>query len=475
MTQPAKKKELLAALPPPWPEDLTPMIRQTVAAYRRKLVVLDDDPTGTQTVHEVPVLTVWDTESLRAEMANDGSCFYILTNSRSLDAEAARNLNREIAVNLKAAAQAAHRDFAVVSRSDSTLRGHYPAETDVLDADLGPFDATLLIPYFEAGGRYTIADIHYVAEGEDLIPAAETPFARDPVFGYRRSNLRDWVEEKTGGRVKAAEVRSIPVERLRQGDSRHEPTRAVTVELLGLPRGSVCLVNACHPRDLEFFALGSLVAEQAGARFLYRTAAQFVAARLGLPPRPLLSGAELRGGGDVGGLIIAGSHVPKTTAQLVALGADALLASLELPVAALLQAQGDREIARVSAAVNEALRQGRDALVYTSRELVTASEASGSLAIGRRVSAALVEIVRRLAIRPRYLLAKGGITSSDIATHGLGIRRARVLGQLLPGVPVWETGPETVFPGLPYVVFPGNVGGPEALREARRILRHGLW
>ena len=78
---------------------------------------------------------------------------------------------------------------------------------------------------------------------------------------------------------------------------------------------------------------------------------------------------------------------------------------------------------------------------------------------------------RRLEVRPRYLIAKGGITSSDLATKGLGVKRARVLGQILPGVPVWELGPETKFPGLPYVVFPGNVGGPEALQDAVQKLK----
>ena len=105
-------------------------------------------------------------------------------------------------------------------------------------------------------------------------------------------------------------------------------------------------------------------------------------------------------------------------------------------------------------------------VLATSRELVTSGDAAASLDIGNRVSAALVEIVRRLEVRPRYLIAKGGITSSDLATKGLGVKRALVRGQLLPGVPVWELGPETRFPGLPYIVFPGNVGGPSALTDA---------
>jgi uncharacterized protein YgbK (DUF1537 family) len=190
------RAEIFAALPSQWPHDLR---EQIVVTPKHTLIVLDDDPTGTQTVHDVPVLTVWDVETLRAEIQSGSGCFYILTNSRSLGPDEARALNREIAENLRQAAGA--RSFSVVSRSDSTLRGHFPTETDVLDEVLGPFDATLIIPYFEAGGRHTIDDVHYVAEDDKLTPAAETAFAKDAVFGYRSSNLREWVEEKTHGRA----------------------------------------------------------------------------------------------------------------------------------------------------------------------------------------------------------------------------------------------------------------------------------
>jgi uncharacterized protein YgbK (DUF1537 family) len=77
----------------------------------------------------------------------------------------------------------------------------------------------------------------------------------------------------------------------------------------------------------------------------------------------------------------------------------------------------------------------------------------------------LIALVQRITATPRFLVAKGGITSSDIATGGLGVRRAHVLGQLIPGVPVWRLGAESRFPGMAYVVFPGNVGDDRALAE----------
>ena len=446
------KSEVFASLPPVRSEDVKPRIRDQLAARREhKLVVLDDDPTGTQTVHDTPVLTTWDVAALRAEFAQPEPCFYILTNSRSLVSSDARALNHEIATNLRAAADG--KPFTVVSRSDSTLRGHFPLETDVLTEALGPFDATLIIPYFEAGGRYTINDVHYVAD---------TPFAKDAVFGYQHSNLREWVEEKTQGRVKAVDVASVSLETIRVGGA-----DAVAGQLMGLTKGSVCVVNAAALSDMDVFALGLLMAEQDGRRFLLRSAAQIVSARLGLEARPLLNGQDLNTGGAGGGLVVVGRYVPKTTEQLTHLLENTRIDRIELSVAALLDAtQRNGIIEQALKGIDDALQANRDVVVFTSRELITGDDAARNLQIGNSVSAALVEIVQRVAVRPRYLIAKGGITSSDVATKGLGLKRGIVAGQILPGVPTWRVGAETRFPGMAYIVFPGNVGGPSALTDA---------
>lgn len=454
-----------ANLPALWPVDLLPGIQAQLAVGGRKLVVLDDDPTGTQTVHDVPVLTTWEVDALAAELAAPGPVFYILTNSRSLPLPEAQALNAEIGRALVDAAAASGRDFEVVSRSDSTLRGHYPGEVDALAAALArPVDGTLIIPFFLEGGRYTLNDIHYVAEGDQLIPAAQTPFAQDAAFGYRHSSLPEWVEEKTQRRVPAHAVASITLADLRQGGP-----DAVLDKLLALTQNQVCIVNAAALRDLEVLVSALLQAEGRGKRFLYRTAASFVQVRLGLATRPLLTAADLALPKCGGGLFVVGSYVPKTTSQVHALLSAPDLARVEVRVPALLDAQQrDAEITRTADAVNAALADDRDAVLYTSRDLVTGADAAASLAIGSQVSSALVAIVRGLAVTPRYLVAKGGITSSDIATQALGIRRALVLGQILPGVPVWQTGAESRYPGLVYVVFPGNVGGEQALVEIYR-------
>jgi len=451
----------LGQLPPEWPDDPFPAIQAAVRSRGDKVVVLDDDPTGTQTVHDVPVLTTWPVEALRAELANNLPACYLLTNSRSLPLEDARVLNAEIGHHLAAAAAQAGRRYVVVSRSDSTLRGHYPGEVEALAEALGGgFDATLIIPAFFEGGRYTIDDIHYVADGDRLTPAGATEFARDAAFGYQASNLRHWVSEKSRGRMAPEAVASLTLEDIRRGG----PGR-VAERLWEIAAGGVCVVNAASDRDLAVVVGGLLEAEAGGRRFMYRTAASFVPMRAGIARRPLLSSADLHLPASGGGLVVVGSHVPKTSGQLAALLARPGIRSIEVSVTAILSDKARAEIAGAVGMAEQALQNGHDIVIYTSRALVTGADAASSLTIGRRVSDGLSAIVRAIATRPRYLVAKGGITSSDVATKGLDVMRSMVLGQILPGVPVWQLGPESRHPGMAYIVFPGNVGGPEALAE----------
>jgi uncharacterized protein YgbK (DUF1537 family) len=459
---------VLNSLPPEWPVDPQPAITAALQARREKVVVLDDDPTGTQTVYGVPVLTEWSVPALQTELLNDLPVCFVLTNSRSLPLAQAQALNADIGHHLRQAAQLTGKAFVVVSRSDSTLRGHFPGEVDALATALGEaLDAWLLVPFFLEGGRYTIDDTHYVAEGEVLVPAGETEFARDAAFGYSASNLRQWVAEKTAGRIPAEAVTSVSLDDLRRGG----PER-VAERLLALQHGTVCAINAASRRDLDVFTHGLLLAEARGKRFLYRTAASFVQARAGIASRPLLTRSDMITADAGGGLVVVGSHVPRTTSQLEHLLRLPEVTPVEIDVGTLLvDSARAAAITRLAHEVEAGLKRDRDVVLFTSRQLVTGADAASSLSIGQRVSEGLVAIVQALTTRPRYILAKGGITSSDVATRGLGVRRALVLGQILPGVPVWQLGPETRYPGLSYVVFPGNVGGPEALGQIITALR----
>lgn len=454
------KTATLTALPAPWAPDLMPQIRAGLGRNCRKLFIFDDDPTGTQTIADLPVITNWELPTLQAEFDDPLPACFVLTNSRGLTADQSRELHQRLMRNLREAA--GQRSYGVISRSDSTLRGHFPLETDVAAAGMAVETIILLAPFFAAGGRYTLNDTHYVAEGSSLIPVAETPFARDVVFGYQSSHLPTWVAEKTNGAINAADVVCIPLAMIR----RDGPT-AVARLLQECPSGSVVVANAVNQSDIEVVAAAVLEFELTGRRVIARTGASYVCARVGQRPPTLLTGSQLVGADGRGGLTLVGSHVPKTTAQLAALTQSHEVTAFELRVPDLLNE--DTRSATIHDTVermNQALAEDRDVVVHTSRELVQSADAASNLSISASVSGALIDVVQRIAHRPRYLIAKGGITSSDTATRGLGVRRAIVKGQILPGVPVWELGPETKFPGLSYVVFPGNVGDDQAVADA---------
>jgi uncharacterized protein YgbK (DUF1537 family) len=445
-------------------------LRSALAASRRTVVALDDDPTGVQTVHDAPVLARWSVDDLASVLAERLPLVFILTNSRSLNEADAVRLNRQIVANLLTAAARTGTGFVVASRSDSTLRGHFPAETDAIAAALGGVDGVLLIPAFFEGGRITLDDVHWVRDGERWVPAAETEFARDPTFGYAASDLKAWAAEKSGGRVAAEDVVSIGIDDIRRGG----PER-VTRVLESVTGGGLVVVNAASYRDLDVVVLGLLAAEAAGKRFVYRTGASFVRARAAIGERPLLTRGELVGDGPapLPGLVVVGSHVRKSSEQLARLLAEKGVVGVELDVAEILASAERRSkaLAEARAALAAALARGETPVLFTSRSVLKSDGAAAQLEVSRAVSAALVEIVRGLDQRPRWIVAKGGITSSDVGTEGLGVRRALVLGQIQPGIPVWRLGPEARFPGLSYVVFPGNVGAPETLTEVVNLLR----
>ena len=403
----------------------------------------------------------------------DEAVIFVLTNSRSLPLAQAQAMNREIAENLGAAAQRNGCELEVISRSDSTLRGHFPGEVLALRDGLQEslrvhYDGCIICPVLFEAGRYTLDNVHWVKEGEWLVPAGQTEFAHDHSFGYRSSDLRNWVAEKTGGAIAAESVVAISSEDVRGGGPEQVAQRLIAVQNWGM-----AFANLASYQDVAVFVAGVLEAEKQGKRFLFRTAASFVKMRGAISPEPLLAPDRLFAGEPPtrGGLVVIGSYIQKSSEQAAALLALPGVASLELNVErVLLPAERDSEISRVAAEGNRLLPQ-RDVVVMTSRQLRTGTSTEDNLAIGQAVSAALVDVVRGINVTPRFVVAKGGITSSDVATKGLGIKQALVLGQIAAAVPVWRPGAESRFPGVPYVVFPGNVGGPETLAQVVETLR----
>ncbi|KAL2644219.1 hypothetical protein R1flu_011806 [Riccia fluitans] len=376
------KDATLASLPVDWPEDPVEEIRRVEEEGRAKvLVVLDDDPTGTQTVHGVTVLTDWGVDVLVEEFQKKPACFFILTNSRALNHEEAASLTATICKQVVAAASAAGDiGYTIVLRGDSTLRGHFPQEPNAAASVIGESDAWIICPFFLQGGRYTINDVHYVAKDNTLVPAGKTEFSQDAVFGYKSSNLRKWVEEKTEGKVLAEDVASVSLELIRK-----EGPDAVCRKLCSLKKGSICIVNAASDRDIEVFAAGMIQAEAKGKQFLCRTAASFVSARIGLRPKSPLTPRDLGSVGVTGGLIVIGSYVPMTTEQVRELRAACQnLEWITVDVAAVASEtsetrENEIELAALSATL--ALTSGTDTVIMTSRDLVRGASKVESLQI----------------------------------------------------------------------------------------------
>ena len=451
------------------------LLEREIRANSAKLVVLDDDPTGVQTVHDLSVYTDWSPESIRSGFAEKAKAFYILTNSRGMTVPETTAAHREIGERVAQVSAETGTPYLLLSRSDSTLRGHYPLETELLrqsaEAAGKTVDGEILCPFFRDGGRFTIGGVHYVRQGSELVPAAETEFARDKTFGYTHSRLPEYIEEKTGGAYPASGVTCIRLEDLRA--CRYDAVTAQLTAVSGF--GKVC-VDAVDDGDLKVFAVSLYRALAQGKNFLFRTAAGLVKVLAGVSDRPLLTRRELIGPAAAGrgGIVVVGSHTQKTSDQLAELLQLQGTVPIEFNSDLVLEGDAalDAEVDRCVAAEEAAIRQGRTAVCYTRRKLLEVPGDTKESALVRsvKISDGVQRLVGRLREAPAFVVAKGGITSSDVGVKALQVRRADVAGQIRPGIPVWRLGAESRFPGIPYVIFPGNVGEVSTLREAVEIL-----
>ena len=466
--------EIMAGYPEPDAAGAAALLAAELEKSAVKLVVLDDDPTGVQTVHDVSVYTDWSYESVLSGFREENRMFFILTNSRGFTAEQTTRAHLEIAAAAARASRETGVDYMLVSRGDSTLRGHYPLETQLLreetEREMGVrIDGEILCPFFKEGGRFTLGDVHYVRYGDRLVPAAETEFARDATFGYEHSNLCEYIEEKTGGAYKAGDVTCISIDELRALD-----VDGITNRLCAVRDFGKVVANAADYADVKVLSAAIYRAIARGKRFILRTAASLVKELGGVPDRPLLTRREMvTGDAKMGGVVVVGSHTDKTTRQLAALAQLRDVECLEFNSDLVLDdALFAAETVRVRRALEDIIRSGRTAVAYTKRKLLTVPDDTpeGALVRSVKISDAVQSLVGELEVTPAFVIAKGGITSSDVGTKALGVKRALVMGQIRPGIPVWKTGPESRFPDTPYVIFPGNVGEDSTLRECVEVL-----
>jgi uncharacterized protein YgbK (DUF1537 family) len=440
-----------------------------------KIIAIDDDPTGSQTVHSCLLLTRWDVETLLGALQDESPLFFILSNTRGMDARRAARVTRDICVNLKHALDELKRQGRpvnpiVVSRSDSTLRGHYPVETDIIAEELGPFDAHFMVPAFFEAGRFTRDSIHYLVVDGNPVPVHATEFAMDSVFGFSTACLPDYVEEKTGGRIRARQVQRFLLGDVR-GDCRDR--------LRKLANNVCCVVDGETQADLNYFAAQLQEVAGEGKRFLFRSAASLLTALAKLPAQPV--NAE-----DMAyyvrdrkpGVILIGSHVAKTSAQLAYLHKHTDVVPVHVDVERL-NVSSTRGWTEHAATVADTIitrigaehARGKSVAIYTSREELHFPSQLERLAFGERLSAFLMDLVRRLPETIGFLISKGGITSNDVLSTGLNLKQSRVLGQILTGCSVIRCPADhSRYPDLPVVIFPGNVGGEAALAQVYTIL-----
>ena len=428
-----------------------------------KIIVLDDDPTGSQTVHSCLLLTRWDVATLKQGLQDDAPLFFVLTNTRGMSADQAATVTRDVCINLRQALDELSQagtpiNPLLVSRSDSTLRGHYPVETDVIAEQLGPFDAHFLVPAFFEGGRITRDSVHYLVVNGAPVPVHETEFARDSVFGYSHSYLPDYVEEKTGGRIRAEQVERFLLDDVR-GDS--------LPRLMALQGNVCCAVDGETQDDLDHFCRQLMDAAAQGKRFLFRSGASLLTALAQLPAQPVAAEdmhSYTRGGRA--GAVLVGSHVSKTTQQLQELLKMPGVAAIEIDVEHI-ESQRETMLTAITDQAAQLHADGVTPVIFTSRTEKTFADQATRLAFGATVSAFLMDVVRRLPATLGFLISKGGITSNDVLSSALALRTSRVLGQILPGCSVVRCPADHPrFPDLPVVIFPGNVGDEHAVARA---------
>ena len=399
-----------------------------------RMVVFDDDPTGIQTVHGCLLVTDWSDDNIRMAMRDDEPFFYILTNTRALTAEAARQtVTSALEAVIRVNQEFGYR-LICVSRSDSCLRGHFPLEPNVMREVLMKYGYKVwpkipFAPAFIESGRFTIDGTHYMRDGERLIPVSESEFARDNVFGYKHSHLVDYFQEK-GGNPKDYDI-----------------------------------VNAQNYEELNAFR-DALFAEMEGEEcaVVIRSSSSLPRSMSGIADKPFLTRQDLGIQANGTGIFIVGSHVKKTTEQLDYLLKSPGVKGIELPIDDILN-HSDALMSKTLKSIETLSANGITPVVYTARKEVRIEDADQRLRLGQTVSDFLVDIVRQLPVCPNYLVAKGGITSHDILTKGLAVKTARVMGQVINSVPCVMT------ERFPYIIFPGNVGSPRSLEEIYKVLK----
>ncbi len=433
-----------------------------------KLIVIDDDPTGSQTVHNCPLLLSWHVEALVKGLQHPANVLFILANTRALPRREAEARLRTICRHLKQALDhLGLENWQVASRGDSTLRGHFPLDVQVLSQELGPFALWFLLPAFLPGGRTTVAGQHLL-QGQ---PVHLSSYAKDSRFGYSTSSLAAWVEEKSAGEIQQETVTAIYQEDYT--NSSHLQNR-----LASLPMGSVVTVDASQPEHLVSFGRVVQQRHRQGCRDLFWGAASLINALVAMGPQTW-TGKDLAmvrrrdSWGPQPGVIVVGSHQLSSDRQLAQLLTAPSIRALEIPLEPLLQPQFPAHLVpHLGLALERTLKQEhRTAVLYTSRGERLRGNEPGQLALARAIAQLQEALLRPLQSSLGYVISKGGSTSDTLLRHVLSVDHVMLRGQVMPGISLVQSA--TVPgqpPGLPVICVPGNVGPDETLLDLHLLM-----
>nr|AUG32463.1 hypothetical protein PLO_469 [Paulinella longichromatophora] len=459
-----------------------------------KILIIDDDPTGSQTVNSCPLLLSWDQANLRTNLRNSSPLLFILANTRGMPADAASKVVSDICQSLKKALlYEGIDDWLIISRSDSTLRGHFPIETDIITTELGYFQATFFIPCFLEGHRKTIDAVH-ILEG---IPIHKTPFARDHLFGFSTSFLPQFISQKSNSEIKEKNVVQINSNFLDKAIVSNESYQILEQQIRALNKNAFVVVDAQNSEQLKTFSsvmkkiCFNKSSHQENKRFLFRSAASFITELADLPPQPLnikqLCNLRRRNseGEPLPGLIMVGSYVPLADSQLENLLADPLCTGLELPLSQLVNILKEPTSTKIIAQFEQKWFQELQTIIinhktpvlFTSRGELNLPCSEERLVFGRKIAELMARLAAALAPQLGYLISKGGITSQLLLTTGLNLSWVYLDGQILPGLSlvrqlqnIWVS---SAFQGLPILTFPGNLGNANTLKAAWSLMESG--
>ena len=444
-------------------------IRALLLANKIKIIVLDDDPTGMQTVHGCLILTNWEKSNILKAFNHAEPVFYVLTNTRSHNAEKAETIITSVITNLIETSIDLPYKTLIISRSDSTLRGHFPLEPILIKKLLLDWNFKLhypifFIPALFEAGRCTYADCQYIVDNDHLIPVAETEFAKDSFFGYKSSNLYDFIRERTDNTIEKKDIASLSINAIRHSDNFD-----LSGKIEDNREKQFFVVNAIDYYDLCKFSynmLGLLIKNNSSV--IFRSSSSFVKAISGIESKPLLKKGDMVDHNGPG-LFLVGSYTKKTSTQLNQLLLCRDTAGIELNV--------DSALKNPMSVINDIISQiknvtdnGITPVVFTSRNIIHSDEKNTFLEIGTKISSVFIKLVKDLPFIPSYVVAKGGITAHNVLAKGFEIQISIVDGQILPGVPVIKMKTNQINNQIPLIIFPGNVGNSNSLKEVFGIL-----